>query len=198
MTEKERTRLLDRYPDFLSLDEMSRICKIAKKSARYLVEHGIVPAIDTGKQTWRYKIAIEDVIAYLQRRKQVGSMIPPGTVSSRTNKRTGSRKSFAQMVALGQECEVADYFSYIYADFDEVLTVADVMDMTGLNKSTILKQLQKGHIKSVSVRPKYLIPKQYLLEYVVTPHFLEARTTSEHFLKLLGGFEIWKTAKSSR
>ena len=44
--------LLNPYGDFLSLDELSRVCKIAKRSARYLVVNGIIPAIDTGKRTW--------------------------------------------------------------------------------------------------------------------------------------------------
>ena len=68
------TALKNKYPDFLCLDELSRVCKIAKRSACYLVEHGIIPAIDTGKKTWRYKIAIDDVIAYLEHRDKYGSI----------------------------------------------------------------------------------------------------------------------------
>jgi len=53
------------YPEYISLDELSRICKIAKRSALYLVEHKIIPVIDTGKKTWRYKISLDAVIRYL-------------------------------------------------------------------------------------------------------------------------------------
>jgi len=68
--------LREQYPPHISLDQLHRICGIAKRSAKYLVEHGIIPAQDTGRQTWRYKIALDDVIIYLRRREQVGSMIP--------------------------------------------------------------------------------------------------------------------------
>ena len=194
--------LKSKYPDYICLDELSRICKIAKRSARYLVEHEIIPAIDTGKQTWRYKIAINDVITYLKQRDKLGSMIPPGTVSSRKKNRIssqyGNRKSFAELVTQGYENEVAAYFNFIYADNQEILTTNDIADMTGLNRGTIMKLAQKGLIKSIADKPKYLIPKQYLLEFVVTRRFLEAKTHSELFKKILGGFEIWKTAKSSR
>ena len=193
--------LKNQYPDFLSLDEVSKVCRIAKRSARYLVEHGIIPAIDTGKKTWRYQIKIDDVIAYLKRREQLGSMIPPGAVTSRYKERNGktsNRKSFAQMVVQGQEYEIAEYFSFIYSEYDEILTTADVVEMTGLDKGTIQKLLRDGHIKSLANRPTYLIPKQYLLEFVVTRRFIEAKSNSETFKKVLGGFEIWKTAKSSR
>ena len=198
---QEHRTLKDRYGDFLSLDDLSKVCKISKKSARYLVEHGIIPAIDTGKKTWRYKIAVDDVITYLEKREKFGSMIPRGAVSSRRKgygSKNGKRLSFSQIIIQGQESEIAEYFSYIYTDYDEVLTTADIMEMTGLNKSTILKLLQDGHIKSLTSSPKYLIPKEYLLEFVVSRRFIEAKTDSELFRKVLGGYEIWKNAKSSQ
>ena len=192
--------LKNKYPDFLYLDDLSKICKIAKRSARYLVEHGIIPSIDTGKKTWRYQIRIDDVIAYLKSREKIGSMIPPGAVSSKYRNRVspqyGNRKCFADLVAKGKEKEVAAYFNYIYADCKDVLTTNDIADMTGLNRGTILKLAQSGHIKALETSPKYIIPKQYLLEFVVTKRFLEAKTNSELFKKILGGFEIWKTTKS--
>jgi excisionase family DNA binding protein len=193
--------LKDRYGDLLSLDELSRICKIAKRSARYLVEHGIIPAIDTGKKTWRYQITIDDVISYLRLRDKWGSMIPPGAVTSRNKSRkniTSSRKSFSQMVTQGQEWEIAEYFKFIYTDCADILTTVDIAEMTGLNRSTVMKLAKSGHIKSLADKPKYLIPKQYLLEFVVTRRYIEAKTNSQLFTKILGGFEIWKATKSSR
>ena len=194
--------LKKRYPDLFSLDELSKICKISKRSARYLVENGIIPAIDTGKQTWRYKISINDVITYLRHREKWGSMIPPGAVSSRSKNRENNiinnRKSFSQYITAGQELDIFEYFTHIYSDFSDILTTADITEMTGLNKSTVLKLLKSGQIKSLTNSPKYLIPKKYLMEFVVTRRFIEAKTNSELFTKILGGFEIWKTAKSSQ
>jgi len=191
--------LREQYPEYISLDQLHRVCGIAKRSAKYLVEQGIIPSQDTGKQTWRYRIALDDVIAYLRRREQVGSMIPCGSATSRKPKETrmiSTRKCFAQMVTPGQESEIAEYFDYIYADCGELLSTLDIVEMTGLEKSTVLKLLKTGAVKSIMARPKYLVPKQYLLEFVVTPRFIEYRTNSDYFKKILGGFEIWKNAKS--
>ena len=191
--------LREAYPEFISLDQLYKICGVSKISATYLVENGIIPAIDTGKQTWRYKIALDDAITYLRRREQVGSMIPRGVATSRKPKHErmkSTRKCFAQMVTPGQEAAIAEYFDFIFADYDEILTTLDIIEMTGLEKSTVLKLLKAGVIKSIMTYPKYLIPKPYLLEFVITPRFIEYRTNSEHFRKILGGFEIWKNAKS--
>lgn len=198
---KKYENLKNRYPDFVSMDEFSRICKIAKRSARYLVENKIIPSIDTGRKTWRYKIAIDDVITYLRKREQVGSMIPPGAVTNRKENRErkkSNRKSFSQLVVPGQEHEVAEYFKYIYADYDGLLTAVDMAEMTGLHKNTIQKLIKAGYIKAIMTSPKYLVPKQYLLDFVVTRKFIETQTDSEQLKKIIGGFEIWKNAKLSQ
>lgn len=189
------------YPEYVSLDQLSRICKIAKRSASYLITQGIIPSIDTGKKTWRYKIALDDVIVYLRKREQVGSMIPRGVISSRNGARTrnpGNHKTFALILEQEQTSELAEYFNFVFSDFDDVLTAEDISEMTGLNRSTVLKLLKAGHIKSIMVHPRYMIPKQYLLDFVITRKFLKYRTDSEQFYKILGGFELWKIAKSSR
>jgi len=199
MSQAKYELLREEYPEFISLDQLHKICRIAKRSAKYLVENGIIPSQDTGKQTWRYKIALNDVIDYLNRREQVGSMIPCGVATSRKTKEVrmiSTRKCFAQMVVPGKESEIADYFNFIYADCNELLTTLDIIEMTGLEKSTVLKLLKAGAIKSIMTYPKYLIPKPYLLEFVITPRFIEYRTNSEHFRKILGGFEIWKNTRA--
>ena len=185
---KEYSYLKDQYPEYVSMDQFYRICRIAKRSALYLVQNGIVPAIDTGKQTWRYQIAIDDVISYLEVREQSGSMIPAGAVSSR---QTQTISTYRQIVPAGMEKEIPRYFRYLYAEYADVLTAADIADMTGLNISTIIKRLKAGKIKSLASRPKYLVPKEFLYEFVATPGFLEAKTSAETFQKIIGGFEIW-------
>ena len=199
MRQPKYESLKKHYPEHISLEQLSKICKIAKRSAKYLIEHGIIPSIDTGNKTWRYKIALDDVIHYLRRREQVGSMIPIGAVSSCTTPKTRKitiRKCFAQLVEPGKEADIAEYFEFIYADYDDILTSDDIAEMTGLEKSTVLRQLKNGAIKSVERRPRYLVPKPYFLKFVITPQFINYRTDSEHFKKVLGGFEIWLDSKA--
>ena len=198
MKQEIYTKLKSEYPEYVSLDQLSKICKIAKRSAQYLIIHEVIPAIDTGKQTWRYQIALDDVIAYLCLRDKYGSMIPLGAVSSRGKNIVCSLKSFAQTVKQGEELEVIEYFKNTIADYNDVLTVEDIVSITGLNKSTILKMLKSGRIKSIMDRPKYLVPKQYLMEFLTSKRFYETRTRAEHFTEVLKGYEMWKARKSSR
>ncbi|MDR1131810.1 MAG: helix-turn-helix domain-containing protein [Oscillospiraceae bacterium] len=187
--------LKEEYPEHVSLDQLCRICRINKQSALYLVQDGSIPCMDTGKKTWRYRIAIDDVITYLRRREQVGSMMPTGSVGSRHKRLNNPRKSFASYLLHGEEHEIAEYFKYIFADYPDVLTVTDISEMTGLSKKTILQYIGTGHIKTLCKHNKYLIPKPYLLEFVVSRRFIDYKSNSEAFKRILGDFELWKTAK---
>jgi len=196
MKKKNYDKLREQYPEQISLDQMYRICGIAKRTAKYLIEHGIIPATDTGKKTWRYKIALEDVISYLHHRDKVGSMIPYGGASSRFKGRGNMRIAYASFIGKGEKKLIAEYFSFIFAEYPDVLTATDIVEMTGLCKRTILYLLKAGAIKSMMAQGKYIVPKPYFLDYVQSQRFIEAKSNSQSFIKILGGFEIWKTARS--
>ncbi len=60
--------LLKEYPAVISKDQFYRICSISKKTAKHLLDNGLVPCIDSGKKTRKYKIEMVDVIQYLEER----------------------------------------------------------------------------------------------------------------------------------
>ena len=191
---KNYETLRKQYPEYISLEQLHRICRIAKRSAKYLVENGIIPATDTGRTTWRWKIALDDVIIYLSQREKRGSMIPTGAVNSRKDRNyaTGTRSSFAQVVTPGQERMVVKYFEHIIADYADVLTLADIVEITGLAKNSLQKLISTGHIDTIATAPRYLVPKRYLLDFIGRKRFRDMRTSSKRFNELLAGFEVWK------
>ena len=81
------------YPEYISKDQLYVICKIAKRSAKYLLDNGIIPCIDSGKKTHRYRIALEDVITYLKQRDENGkTLIPCGVIASDKMEETAGEK----------------------------------------------------------------------------------------------------------
>ena len=186
---KKYEKLRTQYPAYISLDQLRIICKIAKRTARYLVENNIIPSIDTGRKTWRYKISIDDVITYLSQRKKLGSRIPVGATSSR--KDVKHRKSFSQVVAPGQEKEVVEYFEHIYADYPDILTTTHMAQMTELHKKSFQRIVEAGHIKVLASSPRYIIPKVYFWKFIGSRRFIDTWSNSDGFIKVLEGFEAW-------
>ena len=189
---KKYEKLKTKYPAFISLDQLRVICKIAKRTARYLVDNEIIPAIDTKKKTWRYKISIDDVIAYLQERERKGSMVPVGAVNSRRTKQSYRRRSYSQAIAPGKEKDVAKYFAEVYADYPDVLTTDDMAAMVGMHKKSFMRILKDGHIKVLASEPRYIVPKAYFWDFIASRRVIDAWSNSDEFIRILEGFVAWR------
>ncbi len=71
MKKKSKYQLLYKlYPPVITKDQFYRICNISKKTAAHLLDNGLVPCINSGKKTRKYKIKLDDVIEYLETREK--------------------------------------------------------------------------------------------------------------------------------
>lgn len=196
MEDEKYSELLKRYPPYVSKEQLYVICRISKRSAKYLLDNGIIPCVDTGKKTRRYRVALKDIIAYLKKRDNTGNtQIPYGMTSSKSRKAKGPKTSYAQAILLGEEAEVRSYFEYIFAEFPDVLNTYDVTEMTGLSLNTVQRLIKSGTIHSLNVDRHHMVPKMYILDFVTSPKFLNIKSNSRDFQRILGGFSVWKTQK---
>ena len=189
--------LRETYPKFISKDQLRKICGISPLSSQYLIKNCIIPSINTGKKTWRYKISLEDVIAYLKAREQKGSMIPKGAVTSTDKKLINPVRSFASIMSKGMEKKVRAYFFYISEGYPDVLTVSGLAEISGVCRKTIMLHIKQGHIKYLKNGVSYLVPKKYALDYLSSPIYINMRHHNKTFERIWGGFQIW-IAKSSQ
>jgi len=200
--------LREQYPKFISLEQLYRICQIAKRSALYLVRHKIIPAVDSGQRTWRYRIALSDVITYLKRREEVGSMIPCGAVNALPPKASFPHESSLEEPSPREPCsfsaalgrnrsrqDIAEYFSSLCSKYPDVLTSQDVSKITGLAHETVLRILRSGGMEALRADRKYIIPKPYFLLFVQSPRFIRISRGSMRFIEVLKGFEGWRKRK---
>ena len=115
--------------------------------------------------------------------------------SKQQTQRKNRRESFADLVAQGDEAEVAEYFGRIYAEYPDALTAAEVAEMTGLSKHTILRCIKSGDIKLLGFNNKNYTTKQYVMDFAVSKRFIDCKSSSEALKKLLRGFELWRAGK---
>lgn len=179
------------YPEELTLDQMRVICRIAKRSAKYLLDHDIVPCESTGKKTRQYKIRRDDVIEYLKLRKEWGSQIPIGVLNGRIPNPLRQKENvntFSSHIKPGMECELATYFGSLFKDYPDVLYMRDVLFLTGVSKEAMRKRIKRGDLEAVYYGRKTFIPKQALLDFMLSPSYLSSYFTSKRFNEILGGF----------
>lgn len=75
-----------------------------------------------------------------------------------------------------------EWYEQQLANYPDVLTVAQVCEVTGYQRHTILKWCSKDLLKTILQTPKYMIPKVWLLEFVTSDFFNEiSRKCGKHY-----------------
>ena len=186
---KKYESLKRQNPGYVSLEQFRIICKMSKRSAAKLLTAGIIPSINTEKKTWKYKISIDDVITYLHRREQWGRTIPKKSDKLYDTK---TRKSYSQNVSPGEEHLVEKYFIHACKDRPDILSIDDMIAITGLSNKTLYRIAKAGSIQFIETGRKHLYPKIYFLEFIKSPRFINTWSNSDEFIRIMEDFKAWK------
>ena len=135
-------QILDEYPEYITKEQLYQICHISKKSAQNLLESGEIPCIDSGRKTHRFLIATADVVDYLQRRDSA-----PRPAADET---------------------AVEKIRAALALYPDVLSVAQVSELTGRRSSTVTKWCRLNYIENVYAGGKNHIPKASLADFLVS------------------------------
>ena len=149
------------YPEYVTKEQMYRICHISKKTCQYLLENGMVPCIDTGKKTRRYKIKTSDIADYLMQRESKEAEYKP-TAGFYRNK--CNRESIISKILKTDRKWLREIYMQQLLDFPDVMSVEQTVSVTGYGFSSIIRRCKSGRLKSFHLRNVYKIPKEYLLE----------------------------------
>lgn len=163
--------LLEEYPKVITKDQFYRICNISKKTAKHLLDNKLVPCIDSGKKTRKYKIKMTDVIIYLETRE-----LDPESYSAPVGwyKRYGEYRGHKQEPRILSEAErnkLAKVYSNRMAYYPDVLTVIEVSEITGYHRNSVAKWCTKKLMHCFNMGNRFLVPKPFLLEFMLSPYF---------------------------
>lgn len=144
--------LREQYPEIISKDQLYRICHISKRKARWLLENGIIPCEDSGKQTRRFRIRLEGVITFLERRDAglLQAEIPVGIFSSGVHSSAQPR----QTLDSGALCA---FLLERWADAPDMLTAQQAASLCGYGPAAINGWIGKGRMTALPCRGRNLI-----------------------------------------
>ena len=135
-------QILDEYPEYITKEQLYQICHISKKSAQNLLESGEIPCIDSGRKTHRFLIATADVVDYLQRRDSA-----PRPAADET---------------------AVEKIRAALALYPDVLSVAQVSELTGRRSSTVTKWCRLNYIENIYAGGTKHIHKASLADFLVS------------------------------
>ena len=171
ITEKYRNEILKEYPEYITKDQMYRICHISKKTCLFLLESGLVPNIDSGKKTRRFKIKTTDVIQYLKDRDDYPELYkaPDGFYTRNSCKKA---PSCDEVFTKEDLTRMRQYYEKLLENRPDVMTVEQVAQFTGYCKNSVGRWCSKQELKSFFIRQRFQIPKEYLLDFLVSKYFI--------------------------
>lgn len=177
----------DQIPDIINKDQLYRICHISKSTALYLLRSGKIPCTYTVKKTRCYNIKKEDVLAYLKERK-----VFPEAYSAPVGWYHGKYE-------LKMEAEVPPevlnklraFYTKILTDYPDVVTVQDVIKLTGYKKTAINNWCNNGKLQSFKRKNSNLIPKVYLIQFFCSEHFRMITRKTDWHIRVMRDFSVW-------
>ena len=172
ITEKYCSEVLAQYPEYITKDQMYRICHISKKTCLFLLESGLVPNIDSGKKTRRFKIKTEDVIDYLKSRDDYPELYKASDGYYIGNGGKQKAPSFDEVFTKEDLERMRQYYENRLRKYPDVMTVEQVAQFTGYCKNSVGRWCSKQQVKCFFIRQRFYIPKEYLLDFLVSRYFI--------------------------
>ena len=163
----------------ISLEQLYKMLHISKRKAAWILQNGIIPCRIRPTKTHRYAIRLEDVEAYLQKKRaERRKEIPVGIFNAKPTKQTVVLHNHYPMdtvrvadcyIKVADECRDAfrDHVEKRLKYFPDSFTADKAADIMGYAKNTILAYIQQKRIFAVRINGKYIVPKSALVEFLV-------------------------------
>ncbi len=152
--------LRETYPEIITMEQFYQIAHISKRKANWLLTNGVVPCQDSGKQTRRFQIRLDDVIDYLLQveRGTLPVSIPRGIFAS------GAASKPPRDYLDCDELQ-AEFLAHWY-DVPDMISLKQAGNCSGYHVATILRWVNQNQVKGVLYHERYLISKESLAEFL--------------------------------
>ena len=171
ITERYCQEVLTEYPEYITKEQMYRICHISKKTCLFLLESGLVPSVDSGKRTRRFKIKTVDVVQYLRERDDYPELYkaPDGFYKS-----AGCKKapSFDEVFTKSDLVMMRKYYEEHLTNYPDMMSIEQVAGFTGYCRTSVRAWCSKQEVKCFLIRQRFQIPKECLLDFLVSKYFI--------------------------
>lgn len=168
------SELLQQFPEYMTKNQMYKVCHISKKTCLFLLENGLVPCIDSGKKTRRFKIKTNAVIHYLEDRDLRPELYrPPEGFYKKKQSELNRALTEDDLLIMRQFYEAA------LKHYPDVLTTKQISEFTGYGESSVVRWCSKRQLRSFYIKRRFYIPKEYLIDFLTSWHFIGISVKSE-------------------
>lgn len=175
MMAKNYSKILREYPEYFTKEQLYRICQVSKKTALYYLESGLIPAIDSGKQTHRFTIATKDVVVFLKQRDKNPACYRarPGWYQGNS----GYKRALPFLIFPLERGKVTEArLTRWLEDYPDLMKPKDAAKVTGYMLDTIVDWCSSDKLHHFVIRKAFLIPKLSLMDFMMSIASRELRS----------------------
>ena len=154
--------ILSEYPEYITKDQLYRICRVSKRTALYYLKSGLIPCKDSKKKTRRYTIRTEDVVAFLKKRDKF---------PERYRAPRGWYCRGFSCYKLKNSDKTRQQLARYLEPYPDVMNTTEAGRATGYTASSVVNWCASGALKHFLIRRRYLIPKPYLIDFMMSKAF---------------------------
>ena len=181
--------MLSSLPQVLSGEQVRCALNISKRKCAWMLNNGFIKCQNTGKRTRKYTVLKEDLLTYIEgSQKHPEKYVTPyaefSTAKYGTKRKPLPRKTgFPSSLPVGFRAWLEQEFEHV----SDVLTVTQVITITGYTDNTVNRWLRQGHLKFVQTQTTKIIPKLWLIDFYCS-HAYTITNMSDKHIKLLKEF----------
>ena len=180
------------YPENVSKEQFYQIAHISKATALYLLESSKVPCTKSEKRTHRYIIRTDDVIRFLKDRAYHPDKysVPDGWYyqHSGAKGKVYTFRSELSGLTTKQCVDLRVYMEKQTEEYDDLLSVSKVTEITGYSSITIQRWCSKVGLKSFRSSRGLLIPKQCLVDFLLSAYVSDLSSKSQKHINMISSF----------
>ncbi len=158
--------IIESYPEYVTQKQLIEICNICQKTAYSWGRKGkfsFTQEIGSSVRYNRYRLL--DVLQYLYER----------------DCRQEPDSNYIIIMRKFYEDELCNY--------PDIIDVSSVISLTGFSKSAITNWVRRKKLKEIRAKKKFYIPKEYLIEFLISPNYRQIRRKTEKQLQMMKKFE---------
>lgn len=168
--------------EYISKEQFCKECHVGEKTALWLIQSGLLPAINTMRKTDRYLISRTAVAHYLRNRE-----LEPEKY------RYIKRKCLKHQKATDVPEEAVDRLCRAlmstWASVPDVLRCHEVQTLLGYNEKVITRWRKELGLKYIKVSQTIYYPKKYLIEFLLSPQSQAQYVRSAEHIQLMRRIE---------
>jgi len=158
----------DEVPETLNKEQIYKLCRISKETARYLLTSGLLPCQYNGKKTRCYQVARADVQEYMKmREKHPEVYIAPSGYYLGLCAHPRPRPVLSEPL----QDAMREYYAELLSEYGDVLSSKQVAVLTGYGMQTVTRWCQIGVLQGFICKGRNMVPKIFLLEFLCSPYF---------------------------